>query len=128
MPLSTADKAETKPRHTASSLGLPWKLTPQDDGYELGCIEGGWLYRVHLDDTIGRMPRTAERSDFLEAQREVAEFILHASNCHHDLLAALKFAQKVITRFANDTHIPAGQILACCTEVDAAITKAIGDA
>lgn len=75
---------------TASALGLPWNLRENSDGFELNVTPVGWLFRILLDDTIGAVDRRKEGQAFLDAQREVAEFILRAANCHHDLLAALK--------------------------------------
>ncbi len=42
------------------------------------------------------------------------------------LLEALKFASKVIAQLAKDEDVPAGRILACSTDISAAIALAEG--
>ncbi len=124
-----SDKQSTGAAHTpvwtVSALGLPWHLRDHEDGYEINCTPVGWLTRIVLDDTIGNHPRDDD-PDFRRAQREHADFIIHAVNCHHDLVEALKIVRSSGANSARigDKHDDVVIARSAWNDVLAAISKA----
>lgn len=94
--------SDPKALPTRSALGLPWRLKDHERGFEIHCTPVGWIFV--LDDTIGNIDRTREGDDFLSEQRIHADYMIHAANCHHDLLAALKAALPTLRLFASEEN------------------------